>query len=355
MKFLPVLAMLFSLLSACSPTIKTAGPPVAEPALSPHSVYTADGLTLPMRSWLPEDGEPQAAIVAVHGFNDYSNAFEDAGKFFAAHGVALYAYDQRGFGEAPDRGLWSGEETMAHDLATVAQLVAARHPGKPLYLLGESMGGALVMVAAMRPDMPKLQGVILSAPAVWSRDSMNVFQRSALWLGTYTMPWMTLTGHGLHIVPSDNIEMLRKLGRDPLVIKETRIDTIHGLCDLMDDAATSATRLHIPALVLYGEHDEIVPADPTYRMMSHLPNNPVPQVKAVYAHGYHMLLRDLQAKVVMADITAWIKHPDQPLPSGADARAQAVLQKEQPIVEAKPHTEEAPLSAFRPGAPGGGD
>lgn len=190
------------------------------------------------------------------------------------------------------------------------------------------MGGAVVMVAMTRPGAPPVHGVILSAPAVWSRAEMNVFQRSALFIATYTMPWLTLTGRGLDIMPSDNIEMLRRLSRDPLVIKETRVDAIHGLCDLMDDAAVAAPRLHVPTLILYGEHDQVVPAQAAYQMMARLPDNPVPQVKAIYADGYHMLLRDLQADVVLGDIVAWIGHPGRSLPSGADKRAEEVLADE---------------------------
>ncbi len=346
MKILTIAAVMFTLLTAaCAPTIKSAGPPVAEPQLTADAVLTADGLALPMRSWLP-DGDPQAVVLAVHGFNDYSNAFDEPGKFLAARGIAVYAFDLRGFGNAPNRGYWAGQQAMADDLATAARLVAARNPGKPLYLLGESMGGALVMVTMTRPGAPKVDGVILSAPAVWSRDTMNLFERSALWFTSHTMPWLTVSGSGLHITPSDNIEMLRRLSRDPLVIKETRVDTIHGLCDLMDEAAAAAPSLHVPTLVLYGEKDEIVPAEPTYRMMKQLPDNPVPQVKAVYADGYHMLLRDLEAKVVLGDIAAWIEKPGAALPSGADRRAATVLaggKREKPA-------EQAPVRAFRPGA-----
>ncbi len=40
-------------------------------------------------------------------------------------------------------------------------------------------------------------------------------------------------------MPSDNIEMLRALGKDPLVIKRTRIDALKGLVDLMSNAETA--------------------------------------------------------------------------------------------------------------------
>jgi alpha-beta hydrolase superfamily lysophospholipase len=318
-----ILTMTFSA-AACAPVVLTPGPTVTDPHIEPDAIIAKDGLRLPLRSWLPA-GRPDAVVLAVHGFNDYSHAFEGAGHALAAQGIAVYAYDQRGFGNAPNPGYWAGEAALAEDLSTAARLIAARHPGTPFYLLGESMGGALIILTMTRPDAPPVAGVVLSAPAVWSRSSMGFFERSALLFFSYTTPWLTLNGNGLNIHPSDNDAMLRGLSLDPLVIKDTRVDTMHGLCDLMDAAYAAAASLHVPALVLYGEHDEVVPAEPTYRMMASLPSNPVPQVKAVYANGYHMLLRDLQAKVVLTDIAAWIRHPGQPLPSRADQRAGEVL------------------------------
>lgn len=306
--------------AACTPTVKLAGPPVGAPLLATDAIVTADGKGLPLRIWSPA-GEPRAVIIALHGFNDYGFAFDDPGRALAGQDVAVYAYDQRGFGAGPDHGYWPGEKALSDDLITAVGLIGARHPGKPLYLLGESMGGAVVMVTMARKDAPKVAGIILSAPAVWGRGSMNVFQRAALWLTSYSMPWLTLTGRGLHIMPSDNIEMLRRLGADPLIIKETRVDAIHGLCDLMDHAAEVGPLLHVPTLALYGDKDEVVPAEPTYKVFKELPDRPSPPVRAFYANGYHMLLRDLEAKVVLADIASWIREPGAPLPSGADRRA----------------------------------
>lgn len=308
------------LLSACAPAIRNPAPPTLSAEYAADSLAMRDGAVLPLRAWLPKS-EPAAVIVALHGMNDYSNAYAESGRFLADQGLAVYAYDQRGFGRGPSPGLWAGAQVMADDLTEVTRQVAARHPGKPVYVLGESMGGAVTMVAMTGPHPPKVEGVILSAPAVWGRDYMNVFERGMLWMLSNTLPSMTLTGGGLKIMPSDNIEMLRGLSRDPLVLKETRVDAIHGLVDLMDAAFAAAPRLTAPALVLYGERDEIVPADPTFAMIEALPRRGEVQRVALYAQGYHMLMRDLEAKLVLGDIVAWIKAPRAPLPSGADGHA----------------------------------
>ena len=128
------------------------------------------------------------------------------------------------------------------------------------------------------------------------------------------------------IQASDNVEMLRGLGRDPMVIKRTRIDAVYGLVNLMDEALAAAPAVDRPTLLLYGEKDEIVPKDPTFRLWRDLPaETDGLHRRALYAEGWHMLLRDLQAEVVLRDIVAWTRDRHAPLPSSADARAMAAL------------------------------
>jgi acylglycerol lipase len=293
------LAALLFLLAACAET----PPPTAKiqtPVLAPDAMIAGDGARLPLRQWLP-DGRPKAVIAALHGFNDYSNAFDLPAPTLTAAGIAVYAYDQRGFGRAPRVGRWVGEAVLHEDLVSFLSLLAERYPGVPLYVLGESMGAAVAMTT---PDLPKLAGLILVAPAVWSRDEMPWYQDAALWLGDHLVPWVTLTGRGLHIQASDNIEMLRKLSLDPLVIKETRIGTIKGLCDLMDDASQAPLKTDLRTLVLFGQHDEVVPPDASNALLARLPGT---VEQRTYPHGYHMLLRDLHADQPLGDIVAWIK------------------------------------------------
>lgn len=318
---------MLSLFTACTPIVQTSGPALDVEKIEADALIMDDGTRLPMTAWLPDQGSApravRAVIIALHGFNDYRNAFAIPAPAWAARGIAVYAYDQRGFGGAPHRGIWPGVETLTADLRKVTRAIAARHPNTAIYWLGTSMGGAVVMAALAEPetaegsaaDAAAIAGAILVAPAVWGRSAMPLGHRVALWLGAHTLPWLKLSGRGLGITPSDNIEMLRALGRDPLVIKETRIDAIYGVVNLMDQALAAAAQITTPLLVLYGANDEIIPKAPTRKMIESFTG---PHRVAVYEHGYHMLLRDLDARVVYDDIVAWIDDPTAPLPSGAD-------------------------------------
>ncbi len=119
------------------------------PRLVEDALIAEDGARLPMREWLP-DTDVTATILAVHGFNDYSNAFASPAAEWAKHGIATFAYDQRGFGDAPDRGQWVGTQRLGEDLVIASQLVAHRYPTVPHYIIGESMGGAVVIAAMTR-------------------------------------------------------------------------------------------------------------------------------------------------------------------------------------------------------------
>src|ERR1700733_12687644 len=76
---LALVALAGALLAGCAE--RAAEPDPGAPRLTFNAVYTADGADLPLRSFLPA-GTPRAAVVAVHGFNDYSNAFSEAGLYF---------------------------------------------------------------------------------------------------------------------------------------------------------------------------------------------------------------------------------------------------------------------------------
>lgn len=322
-----LVAILMIGLSGCAPPQMPLGPGPTPPRLESDRIVAADGTALPLYIWAPgrpKDRAPKAVILALHGFNMYGGYFDQPASWLAEQGYLVYAYDQRGFGAGKHAGLWPGSAQLLADLGSVARLIAQRHPDQPLYLLGDSMGGALVALALTGPNPPAVAGAILVAPAVWARDAMPFYQRWALWLALRLFPGASFTGEGLRIQASDNIEALRALGRDPLVIKRTKVVAMAGITDLMDAALATAPALEapIPILILYGEKDEIIPQEPTLRFWRDLPQVGDKQPRtALYNEGWHMLLHDLGATKPLADIAAWIEASAAPLPSGADRNA----------------------------------
>jgi len=347
--------LLLLLISCATPRVAAPGGESVVPALvegySGEGYFLArDGRELPLRMWLPQDKNdqsqvvPGAVIAALHGFNDYSNAFETTGIFLARRGIATYAFDQRGFGAGPQAGLWAGVTAMTNDARDFVRVLRLHYPGVPLFFLGESMGAAVIM-ASMTEDasssVAAVDGVILLAPAVWARETMSPLQVGLLWLVAHTMPGVQLTGQGLRIRASDNNTMLRALSADPLVIKETRVDAMYGLSNLMDAALASAplvAKMRAPMLILYGRRDEVIPIEPVAVMLERLPDNGDGNggddgggeiTLGVYDRGFHMLTRDLQGWRVMEDMAAWIADPAAPLPSGAHMRARERLAEDE--------------------------
>lgn len=290
------------LLAACAPQEQ---PYVADhpqsPALTQDSFTASDGHMLPVRAWVPRQ-TPNAVIIALHGFNDYSHAFSGAGDYFTKKRIALYAYDQRGFGATDQAGIWGNVANFTQDLREFSGQVAKRYPRTPLYILGESMGGAVAIAAATNGEI-KPKGLILVAPAIWGSEAMPFAYRAALWTSAHAVPYWRMTGSDLRIRASNNMPMLRRMAADPLVIKATRVDAVYGLAQLMGEAYERLPLITTPTLLLYGGHDEVIRRAPMDMALARLPAS----VRfAYYPDSYHMMLRDLQAEAIMADIARWV-------------------------------------------------
>lgn len=303
-------------MAGCGATVTGLGPPVAAPALGATEFRAADGTALALRVWAPPDGaDVRAVAVALHGFNDYAEAFAPAAPFWATRGILTYAYDQRGFGHGATRPLWPGKEALVADAAAMVRLARARHPGKPVFLIGESMGGAVALLTLARHPALAVDGLVLLAPAVWKRTDVPFPGTLLLDIAAFAMPWNTLSAPpGLGIRATDNIEAMKAMRDDPLIGKESRFDALQGLVALMQDAAEVGVPTRLPVLLLYGMKDRIVPIDTLRRFVAEA-GGAKGFRQVWYGEGYHLLLRDRHAGRVWRDIAAFIVDPGGSLPS----------------------------------------
>ncbi|MEO1016297.1 MAG: alpha/beta fold hydrolase [Pseudomonadota bacterium] len=261
-------------------------------------------------------------FLAAHGFNDYRAAFQMFGAYAAGSGYTVIAYDQAGFGERADGGRWPGADQMTFEFRRELARLNETYPDIPIFALGVSMGASVVLLGATADistgdGLPNsveihLDGIILPAPAVWGDSQLNPIYRAVLWTVAQVAPGWRLTGRGLSIQPTDNIDALRQMSLDPLVLKDSRVDGLLGLVRLMDATRDVGSKLPVPVFVLIGEKDELVPSTSIESFAMSIDRDRC--WLARYPNGWHMLLRDIEAEVVWHDILAWAD--DRSIPSG---------------------------------------
>lgn len=313
------MGMIATFLAACVPSVQRANipsPGFEGPRFAGDTFFAKDGAALGLSSWVPEDGPVKSVIVALHGMNDYARTYEMAGPYWAKQGIATYAFDARGFGRSPNRGIWGGEKLILDDVRTAVAVARIKHPNVPISLVGESMGAATILAALDDENPPLIDRVVLIAPAVWGWSNLPAAYRVSLWLTAHTpvslRPVNPPRAVVRKITASDNVEMLRALGRDPNMIFATRLDTVYGLVGIMERAFRAAHKVPPETLVLYGTKDQIIPRRSVERTIVGLPTH----VQTVeYPQGYHMLTRDRQAERVWRDIAHFIDNPTAPVPS----------------------------------------
>jgi alpha-beta hydrolase superfamily lysophospholipase len=300
-----LIALLALFAAACSgPQILAPGPGGAGPFVEAgdKAFIARDGYRLRWSVWRAE--RPWGVMVALHGMNDYGETFRPAAEHWAREGLTVYAYDQRGFGRTLGDGLWPGTKALVHDAHDAIALASRRHPGLPVFLAGESMGGAAALAAMGDPEAPPIAGLILIAPGLQGWSRLSFLERAGLWAIAHATPSEPLSGRGLNLKASDNNDRLRAMAADPFVLKRVRADAFYGLVRLMDDATAAAAQVRTRVLILFGTQDGIAPIEPARDLHRTLgPRSTL----TLYEGEFHLLLYGRSRERVWADIASFCR------------------------------------------------
>jgi alpha-beta hydrolase superfamily lysophospholipase len=279
------------------------------------------GVRQPYRLY-PAQGQVKAVVLALHGYTDSRDGWAILAGELNAQGVEIYAPDLSSFGASANRGHWPGTDVLVDQARDEAVQLRRENPGVKLYIMGESMGGAIGILLGAGPQPPPVDGYILSAPAVWGGPEMDPFYRASLRIAAFFDPGKRLTGHAVHVRASDNEAALIAFGEDPLTIHAPRVDHVAGLVSLMGAAQAACTSFRQPALILYGGHDELIPPEAMRACWQAIPAA-APVTLAYYPPDYHLIPRDVERATPNADILAYIE--GRGLPSSAPSAATVFL------------------------------
>ena len=262
----------------------------------------SDGMELYYQRWRPE-GIPRASLAVVHGFGEHSGRYGNVVDWFVPRGYAVYAPDQRGYGRSPGgRGYVNAFAEYRHDVAAFLDLVRTAEAGRPLFLLGHSLGGLIVLDYALR-DPSGLDGVIASGPSLGAAPVspfLLLLSRalSRLW------PQLTLeTGLEVAALSRDQA-VVEAYVNDPLVhnLGTPRLAT--EMAKAADRAQGRAADLALPCLILHGGADRLCDPKDSQAFFDRVTF--ADKVRHEYEGYYHEIFNDLDKEVVFADVEAWL-------------------------------------------------
>ena len=286
-----------------------AGPPGRPVDRLDRVLVMPDGARLPLATWEPV-ARPRATLLGLHGFGDFRLAFAEAGPALARRGFRVHAFDQRGFGDTESHGRWPGWRRLVRDLKAVIELLQPGD-GSRLFLMGESMGGAVALVATARFRPESVHGLVLVEPAVRRGIRLRL-----MWDVAFGTLALVAPGYSRRLTRGTHAQFTsaarQRLGEDPRIVRYIRADAYKGLLSLADAASASTRRLRLPTLFLYGRADGIIPL----RLFEQAVRDLRPLVTALrYPEAPHLLLQAQSYETVLDDVTAWLD--GEPLPTSA--------------------------------------
>lgn len=288
----------------------------------------AAGEELVARAWRPR-AETRAAVIAVHGFGDHSGRYGHLLESLVPRGVAVHAFDLRGHGRSPGRR--GHIETWAHyreDLhAFVRRTAREEGPERPLFLLGNSLGGLVVLEYAIHhPE--GLAGVIADSPALVPTGVGNRFLKLLAIALSRTWPTFSVSvpmapepagaaptaeeAQPAAAVPLDEPAAAapptiasEPMAPDPLLHSRLSARAATEAMAAIEFTRRNAARLRLPLLILHGGADRII--DPQGSRAFVADASSTDKQLLEYPGVFHDARAEDVRELILDDIAAWLE------------------------------------------------
>jgi acylglycerol lipase len=262
-----------------------------------------DRLTLGAQSWGPE-GAARAAVVLVHGLIEHSGRHAKTAVELVRQGFAVHAMDLRGHGRSDGRrGDVRSFDQYLLDLDVFFARVRAVEDDRPIYLMGNSMGGLIVSLWNVLRK-PKIAGLILTGPLLALADGLYPRLRHLAAAANHVVPWLRVPRIPFYW-----------LARDPMAVDSFRRDPLVCQCGFtvrvaaevrraMREMSARAASLQDPLLILHGGGDRI--CGPEGSRTLYAKAGSADKTLHICDGLYHEVFDEPERETVLADLTTWL-------------------------------------------------
>ncbi len=261
------------------------------------------GANIYYQCWQPE-GEPKAILLVVHGLAEHSGRYLNVVNYLVPRGFAVYAIDHIGHGKSEgDRVFVENFDDYTDTLKVFYDLVREWKPGKPIFLVGHSLGG-LIGVIYLLDHQAELNGAVISAPLIKIADTTSPV---TIFMGKLLSVLMPKSG--VLIIDAEGVSRDTKVVQayvsDPLVYRGKVTARLGAeLLKTMQRAATCASKITLPILILQGSADRIV--DPGGARMLYDTVSSTDKTIKVYDGFFHEVFNEPDHDLVLHDVADWL-------------------------------------------------
>ena len=265
---------------------------------------TAGGIELFWRGWAPE--APTAVLLFVHGLAEHSGRYARTAAHFAGRGLTCYAPDLRGHGESQGLKVHVDRfDDYLDDVDAALSLIRERHPGLPVFLLGHSMGGLIVIRHLLvRPGT--VEGAVVSSPLLGfhpEADASAVTKLAARTLSILAPRTLVPSGLDPNTLCRDKSVVDTYL-QDPLVSNKVSARWYASTSKAMAETRARAGSLQVPLLLMQSGDDHLVDPKATRRWARAAPEK---LVRFVWWDGFfHEMFNEPECEQVLARVDAWL-------------------------------------------------
>ncbi len=264
---------------------------------------TPDGLTLHLEAWPVVDSK--AGVVLVHGYGEHCGRYTHVAQALNNAGYSVTSFDHRmhGKSDGQPRAYVTDIETMVADLKQVWDKAKAEIGNKPMFLIGHSMGGAVVTRFTVQYQA-EMQGLVTSGAAVLSSESLPAFLVTTVKAVSKFLPTLPTPKINSTYLSHDP-QIPQQYDRDPLVYHGTmKLASIAALAHNGEVVLKQAPDLKLPILVLHGEADKVVPMQCS--QVFYAKAGSADKTLKIYPGLYHEIFNELEKEMVLTTVINWL-------------------------------------------------
>ncbi|KAE8663944.1 Alpha/beta-Hydrolases superfamily protein isoform 3 [Hibiscus syriacus] len=266
----------------------------------------ARGDTLFIQTWSPASVKIRGVVFVMHGLNEHSSRYNDFAERLNAEGFKVYAMDWIGHGGSDGlHGYVHSLDYAVADMKLLLQRILSENTGLPCFCFGHSTGGALVLKAALDPEVEdKVAGIILTSPAVGVQPSHPIFVVLAPII-SYLFPrfQVSIANKSGKPVSRDPAALVAKYS-DPLVYTgPLRVRTGYEILRITTYLQENMSRLKVPFLVLHGLDDTVTDPKASQKLYDEASTD---KTIKLFEGLLHDLLIEPERQAIMDDVIQWL-------------------------------------------------